>query len=1063
MAWYRAGTVKLESGSDIVIGSATKWTLNLFGIGEGQALVVDGKRFEVMYVDNDTKLRLATKSPITYDGPYVIETSYAGTGGDASRQIMAAIRRLSRLGFDWNAWLTSDTATVDVEDNYGNIITIPTYRIQAQDWGPLVEAAMHTFMFELCISGATVTENGQTATIRPLRDTQDHADQALEVANATKDSVDVALADFTVQMTNLAQEMQANVQHVNSVAATMQEQADDLAAKFLQLQTTVEEQTTQVNKNKDDIAALDVRVTKNTTDISDLQTKSTSNETSIANLTSSLSEVKTTASNAKTQSETNAQAITTINGKIDTVNSTLESMTLVDEQQSATLVDHSTRIGTLETQRVSDMQQTNAALRNKVDTDNGFANDMTLNGDTTADNLTVKTKLSVGKTDHKFHLGESSGSSMGLIYDENGNIIVIPKKSGELVTSDQLEVIDGKIKSLDVETELKAKQVTATNGTNTVSLQSEGQRPVVRVEDEEFTREVRFPNRSGTLATLDDIPESGEPIPMATTERAGKVLLTDTITNDDTVVPHSKAVKTAIDNALANVVIPENIATKEDVTSAVDTAQQNNANTYRTKEDSYSKQESDDKFALKTDTVTVADATNEVKGVAKLYDALGENTDGSVNQKVVTETFVEHAQQLNQINSSLPFLEQAASDASQKANIASQDAAGALAEANAATAASTENKNTIEDITNTQLPALSGRVTAVEGSVGSASQQASEAFDKASSHDRAIVELQQQNQFNLASNKTGSPVLNYSEMHCDAYKSYKYRIQRSISSPSAKYMDFELIHAPTTNLETGSHDIQMNFRRVGLPGLSTATLRFPQLTQATMNVAYEEWCKVQFGATMPFMVIDNSSYFDLQCGKVFNIPFKNIYPSQPANANFSTQRQTGFVSGRPFFFNKTTGRKMFVTDVNVQIPFATNWGSKPDGQLSSKFMIRPNPQYPSDNTFKQIGMYLMGMQMDSSQLDMVDIKGIEMSMSITCLTKAINGVTCCCINLSPDCGYTAVWVDDGTGMITPQYSSYRADWSHPQNITDGTKMELMLSVEFIQFDDCKNKRVIHTQ
>lgn len=153
MAWYRQGSVSIEAGSNVVIGTGTKWTVNLYGIGEGQALVVNGERLEIMYVDSDTKIRLALPHEAGYTGNYHIETSYAGTGGDASRQIMAAIRRLTTLSFDWTEWMTSDAATITATDVLGQPVEIATYKSLAALAGDI-----DSFKALLALDGFTVKD-----------------------------------------------------------------------------------------------------------------------------------------------------------------------------------------------------------------------------------------------------------------------------------------------------------------------------------------------------------------------------------------------------------------------------------------------------------------------------------------------------------------------------------------------------------------------------------------------------------------------------------------------------------------------------------------------------------------------------------------------------------------------------------------------------------------------------------------------------------------------------------------------------------------------------------------
>lgn len=164
MAWYYQGSVTITPGSNVVTGTGTQWLANLYGIGEGQALVIGLERLEIMYVDSDTSLRLALPHTAGYSGSYHIETSYAGTGGDASRQIMACIRRFSTLVVDWNEWMTSTADTMTATDPFGNPVEIATYHAFSKGAG---------FKDELALQGYTVKDaEGNDVVINPLKDTQ---------------------------------------------------------------------------------------------------------------------------------------------------------------------------------------------------------------------------------------------------------------------------------------------------------------------------------------------------------------------------------------------------------------------------------------------------------------------------------------------------------------------------------------------------------------------------------------------------------------------------------------------------------------------------------------------------------------------------------------------------------------------------------------------------------------------------------------------------------------------------------------------------------------------------
>ncbi|WLY87269.1 hypothetical protein [Vibrio phage vB_VibM_83AMN] len=138
MAWYKTGSIKATQNSNVVIGTGTDWKNNLYGLGEGQALVFGNNRVEIMYVVSNTEIRLAEPyKGANYTGAYHIENSFAGGSGDYVRQISAAIRRFAEWGLDLNEWMTSTADYIDVKDANGNIIKIPTMKnyIKLGDFG----------------------------------------------------------------------------------------------------------------------------------------------------------------------------------------------------------------------------------------------------------------------------------------------------------------------------------------------------------------------------------------------------------------------------------------------------------------------------------------------------------------------------------------------------------------------------------------------------------------------------------------------------------------------------------------------------------------------------------------------------------------------------------------------------------------------------------------------------------------------------------------------------------------------------------------------------------------
>lgn len=122
-----------------------------------------------------------------------------------------------------------------------------------------------------------------------------------------------------------------------------------------------------------------------------------------------------------------------------------------------------------------------------------------------------------------------------------------------------------------------------------------------------------YPEKSGKIALLSDIPEIGGPVevPEATTSIHGTVLLSETISDLASTVPTTKAVFDAVSSK----------ANSSDV---------------------YSKTSADETFLKKADAMEeIGQASAEKAGIMKLYDDAGVNVDGSLTQKYISNAFGE--------------------------------------------------------------------------------------------------------------------------------------------------------------------------------------------------------------------------------------------------------------------------------------------------------------------------------------------------------------------------------------------------------------------------------------
>lgn len=122
-----------------------------------------------------------------------------------------------------------------------------------------------------------------------------------------------------------------------------------------------------------------------------------------------------------------------------------------------------------------------------------------------------------------------------------------------------------------------------------------------------------FPEKSGKVALLSDIPEIGGPVevPEATTSVHGTVLLSESISNVASTVPTTLAVHDAL-------------KTKAD------------------RDNVYTKTVADELFLKKADAMEeIGAATADKAGIMKLYDDSGTQIDGTLTQKYISNAFGE--------------------------------------------------------------------------------------------------------------------------------------------------------------------------------------------------------------------------------------------------------------------------------------------------------------------------------------------------------------------------------------------------------------------------------------
>ncbi|CNL26900.1 putative phage tail protein [Yersinia frederiksenii] len=130
MAWYRTGRASSVAGSNIITGTGTLWASNVFGIAPGQTLAVPGGgqilQYEILAVDSDTKIRIATNATTTVNNSeYAIVTTVANSYSALARQTSANLAVYEKLLSDWNN-ITTGTGNVTIIAPDGTQVIMPS-------------------------------------------------------------------------------------------------------------------------------------------------------------------------------------------------------------------------------------------------------------------------------------------------------------------------------------------------------------------------------------------------------------------------------------------------------------------------------------------------------------------------------------------------------------------------------------------------------------------------------------------------------------------------------------------------------------------------------------------------------------------------------------------------------------------------------------------------------------------------------------------------------------------------------------------------------------------------
>ncbi|CNL06125.1 putative phage tail protein [Yersinia intermedia] len=131
MAWYRTGRASSVAGSNVITGVGTLWANNVFGIAPGQTLSIPGGgpvlQYEILAVDSDTKIRIATNATATVNNSeYAISTTVANSYSALARQTSANLAVYEKLLSDWNH-ITTGTGNVTIIAPDGTNVVMPSF------------------------------------------------------------------------------------------------------------------------------------------------------------------------------------------------------------------------------------------------------------------------------------------------------------------------------------------------------------------------------------------------------------------------------------------------------------------------------------------------------------------------------------------------------------------------------------------------------------------------------------------------------------------------------------------------------------------------------------------------------------------------------------------------------------------------------------------------------------------------------------------------------------------------------------------------------------------------
>lgn len=126
-AFYRVGHVSVAQNSKVVTGTGTTWTKGANKIYDGDVFLCNNKLYEIEHVISDTEIHLFSpfQDPdITNQAYAIMRNASLNISSRIAASVAIAINQKQQQLNEFNSFLTSTAATVNMTDTIGNVIAV---------------------------------------------------------------------------------------------------------------------------------------------------------------------------------------------------------------------------------------------------------------------------------------------------------------------------------------------------------------------------------------------------------------------------------------------------------------------------------------------------------------------------------------------------------------------------------------------------------------------------------------------------------------------------------------------------------------------------------------------------------------------------------------------------------------------------------------------------------------------------------------------------------------------------------------------------------------------------